>query len=90
MYICYIKYLEKDEPFVLAVGDNEIIVGNDELDMGDSEVASFGWEAYKATWTRDPMNWLRFSGFSGDTGTKTFDNQFLFVIFVFYSLIRFE
>ena len=82
---------------MLTVGDSEHIVGNDELDVGDSEVASFGgWNngttqtqlgGLQSHWTRDPMNWL---WFSGDTGTKTFDNQFLFVIFVFYSLIRFE
>ena len=51
---------------MLAVGDNELIVGNDKLDVGDSKVASFGRldiaerEAYKATWGRDPMNWLWF------------------------------
>ena len=53
---------------MLAVGDNELIVGNDKLDVGDSKVASFGHsdvaerEAYKAAWARDPMNWLWFSG----------------------------
>ncbi len=72
---------------MLTVGDNELIVGNDELDVGDSEVASFGGcreeraLAYEATWTRNPMNRLH---------PKTFDNQFVFIISVFYSLIRFE
>jgi len=69
-------------------------MGNDELDVGDSEVASSEvgttqtqLGGLQSHWTRDPMSWL---WFSRDTGTKTFDNQFLFVIFVFYSLIRFE
>ena len=62
-------------------------MGNDELDVGDSEVASSEVAerndalGLQATWTRDPMNWLWF---------KIFDNQFVFIISVFYSLIRFE
>jgi hypothetical protein len=61
---------------VLTVGDDELIVGNDELDVGrlwgDSEVASSEVaerndtrEAYRPGRTRDPMNRL---------GFKTFDN----------------
>ena len=35
---------------MLTVGDSEHIVGNDELDVGDSEVASFGgWNNTNAT-----------------------------------------
>ena len=40
---------------MLAVRDNELIVGNDKLNVGDSKVTSFGGcqeeqlEAYKAT-----------------------------------------
>ena len=54
---------------MLTVGDNELIVGNDELDVGGSKVASER-EAYKATWARDPMNWLWFSGDVGKRAKK--------------------
>ena len=88
MYICYIKDLEIYKSVVLTVGDDELIVGNDELDVGDSEVTSSevakrndALEGLQATWTRDPMNRLWF---------KIFNNQFVIIISVFYSLIRFE
>ena len=35
IYICYIKYKRKACMALLAVRDDELVVGNDELDVGD-------------------------------------------------------
>jgi len=35
IYICYIKYKRKARMALLAVRDDELVVGNDELDVGD-------------------------------------------------------
>jgi hypothetical protein len=42
IYICCIKYVGRVGICVLAVGDDELDVRNDELDVGECEVASSG------------------------------------------------
>ena len=42
IYICNIACVKKARIALHAVEDDELGVGNNELDAGDSEVASFG------------------------------------------------